>query len=154
MKNDAVFPNRPTRALVGRAEGALGMTHRQFGVALGASERTAARWHAGSSSIGIQALRKLAVLVYPRNAALAAEIAAACSETLASLGVVVPAPVFPRLAPHLMADLVLCAAAEAAAVPPATARAALFAAFARMKEVGLTVAEMESALAAGRGSAT
>jgi transcriptional regulator with XRE-family HTH domain len=152
MKDSAVFPNRPIRPLVARAQLALGMTHRQFGGALGLSERTSLRWARGSSSMLLPQLRTLAELVYPKDPTLAAAIAEACSETLVSLGIVAPpapgpAPA-PRLAPHLVADLVVCAAADALGAAPSTAQAAVLAAFTRARELGLSVAEVEKALAA------
>ncbi len=163
MTSRPVFPNRPTRALVTRAQLTLGMTHRKFGEALRASERTAARWAAGQAEVTVSQLRTLAALVHPRDAALAAELAAAASETLESLGIVVPVPAPPpaapapapappaparALAPHLVADLVVYAAADAAGVLPAVARAALLAAVAPPRELDLTLEDAEKALAA------
>jgi hypothetical protein len=152
MSSPAVLPNRPTRALVVRAQLTLGMTHRRFGEALGSSERTSLRWAKGSSSVTVSQLRKLAALVHPRDSALAAEIAHAASETLESLGVVAPPPPpqLPprarRLAPHLIADLVVCAAADALGAAPGATRGALMAAFARAAELELSVAEVVEAL--------
>ena len=153
MSPPAVLPNRPTRALVVRAQLALGMTHRRFGEALGSSERTSLRWASGSASVTVSQLRKLAALVHPRDSALAAEIAHAASETLESLGVVAPPPPSPprpphatRLAPHLIADLVVCAAADALGAAPGATRGALVAAFARAAELELSVAEVVEAL--------
>jgi hypothetical protein len=142
----ALFPNRPTGQLVAWAQAALGMTHKQFGEALHASERTSIRWASGRSQVGVSQLHMLARLVYPKNPALAAQLAEAGSETLESLGVV-SAP-RPTLAPQVLADVVACAAADAIGVAPAAARKALAAAFARAKELGATAAEVESALAA------
>jgi len=126
------------------------MTHRQFGEALGMSERTSLRWAAGRSSVGVTQLRSLAGLVHSRDAALAALLAAACSETLESLGIVAPAPppapsVASVLATPYLADLVACAAADAIGVAPAVARTALQAAFKRAKEMGLRAEDVETA---------
>ena len=148
MSNNAVFPNRPTRELVVRAQILLGLSHRKFGKALGASERTAARWAAGHSSLSVTRLCELAALVYPHDVALASAIAEAASETLPSLGLAVAPSASPPLAAHLAADLVVYAAADAAGAPPRAARAALLAAFARARELGLSVDEVEKALAA------
>lgn len=163
MPAPATLPNRSTHSLVVRAHLALGMTHRQFGEALGSSERTSLRWTRGSASITVSQLRKLAALMYPRDATLAEEVANAASETLESLGIVAPPPPAPqvapaapaplapaapeRLAPHLIADLVVCAAADALGAVPATTRAGLIAAFARAAELKLSVAEVLEALA-------
>ncbi|MGO9713159.1 MAG: hypothetical protein ACLQBL_30145 [Polyangiaceae bacterium] len=153
MKEPALFPNRPTGELVARAQQALGMTHRQFGEALGASERTSLRWASGRSSLAIMHLRELAKLTHPKNASLAQSIAEACSETLESLGIVAPsppepAPPPPPLAPHLAADLVVYAAADALGSAPKAARTALLAAFTRARELGVRIEDLESALAA------
>ena len=155
MTRGALFPNRPTGELVTRAQLLLGMTHRAFGEALGASERTAARWVRRVSPLSVPQLCTLARLVYPRDPELAETLAAAASETLESLGIVTSAPpapppaaLPPPLAPHLVADLVVCAAADALGAAPSAARGALLAAFARARELGLSVAEVEAALAA------
>ena len=155
----ALFANRPTGPLVTRAQLALGMTHRQFGEALGSSERTSLRWASGSARPTVRQLCALAKLVYPRNQALAASLAEASSETLVSLGIVAPPapiappapPPAPPLAPHLVADLVVCAAADAIGAAPSTARTALLAAFRRAREMGLGVEEVEKALAGAKG---
>jgi transcriptional regulator with XRE-family HTH domain len=149
MKQGVVFPNQPTVGLVARAQRALGMTHRQFGEALGASERTSLRWIAGRSSVTVEHLRTLARLVYPSNPALAASLAEASSETLESLGIVPPSPPpRPALPAHLVGDHLVCAAAEAFGGTPSAARAALHAAFARALEMGLSLEEVANALAA------
>jgi transcriptional regulator with XRE-family HTH domain len=160
MKERATFPNRPTAPLVVRAQTVLRMTHRQFGEALGASERTSARWARGSSSVSVEQLCALAKLVYPRDPELAGTLAEASSETLESLGIVATALAVPassesapapRLAPRFVADLVVCAAADVLGVAPRSARAALLAAFSRAREMGLSVAEVEEALAGREG---
>jgi len=168
MTPGAVFPNRPTSALLARAQRALGMTHRQFGDVLGASERTSLRWARGSASVGIVELQKLAALVHPRDPQLARELAEASNATLESLEIVAPppppsppvpppqpaAPEKAPLAPHLVADLVVCAAADAIGSAPGVARVALRAAFKRAKEMGVSVAEVERALADQVATAT
>jgi hypothetical protein len=154
MSQAAIFPNRPTRALVARAQAALGMTHREFGETLGASERTALRWAAGRSSVGVPSLRALARLVYPRDPALAAELAEATSATLESLGIVAP-PAPPAVDASVLADAVVCAAADALSMPPGAVRRGLLAAFGRARELGLGVGDVERALEARlRASAT
>jgi len=149
MKSRAILPNQPTRSLVSRAQKALGMPHRLFGDALGASERTAARWAAGHSALTVTQLCTLATLVHPHDPELAAALAASSGETLESLGIVAAAAA-PKttLAPHLIADLIVCAAADALGTAPSAARGALLAAFSRAREMGLSVADVEQALAA------
>jgi hypothetical protein len=141
----AIFPNRPVAGLLMRAQSALGMTHAQFGEALGASQRTAARWAAGQSTVDADQLRTLARLVHPRHPALAGEIAAAASETLESLGLVAATP--PKIAVDVAIDAVLLAAAAAMNAPPAPVRAGLLAALRRARELRIDAASLEAALA-------
>jgi hypothetical protein len=155
MSKRAVLPNRPTDELLVRAQLALGLSHRRFGEAIGISERTSQRWVGTTSKPTIRQLCTLAALVYPRDAALASMLAEAASETLESLGIapppppaVAPAPTPAPLAPHLVADLVVCAAASAGGIVPSAARAAVSALFVRMRELGLSVEDVEAALAA------
>jgi transcriptional regulator with XRE-family HTH domain len=142
----AVFLNRPVRDLVQRGRLALGMTHKQLGQALRTSHRTAERWAAGRSTPGVEQVAELARLVFPKNRALAAELAAASSESLVSLGLVVEpkAPAIPR---SVLFEAVVSAAAEAAQVRPGAARAGLAAAFARAEELGVSVAELVESVA-------
>ncbi|HEY2509906.1 MAG TPA: helix-turn-helix domain-containing protein [Polyangiaceae bacterium] len=153
----AVFLNRPIGDLVVRARQTLGMTQRQFGEALGSSHRTAQRWDAGRASPSIMGVRRLARLVYGRDPSLAAELAAACSESLLSLGLVQPPPPAPPppLPRALILDAVLCAAAEAAKVRPSAVRAGIVAAFARAKELGVGAEELaELVIGKGAGALT
>jgi transcriptional regulator with XRE-family HTH domain len=144
-----LLTHRPVRTLVVVARHTLRMTQRRLGEALGASSRTAARWEAGQSALYPPALAKLAALVHPRDAALAAEIAAAAGQTLESLGIVAPPPppaAPPPLPARLLVDAVVCVAADALGAAPATLRQALFAAFRRARELRLTVDDVEAAL--------
>jgi hypothetical protein len=60
MARTVVFANRPTRDLVAQAQRALGMTHRAFGEALGASERTVQRWASRGGALTVNQLPRLA----------------------------------------------------------------------------------------------
>jgi transcriptional regulator with XRE-family HTH domain len=120
--------------------------------ALGVSRRTGQRWTAGSGPVGTD-LHKMARLVYPADAALAAEIAAAAGTTLDGLGVLPPPPPPPE-PPHeptppadwIVDAAVVCAAAEAMQVMPQSVRPAVLAAFACARELGLTVEGVERVL--------
>jgi hypothetical protein len=149
MKSRASLSNQPTSSLVSRAQKTLGMSHRVFGQELGASERTAARWAAGHSALTVAQLSTLARLVHPHDPELASSLAASAGETLESLGIVAPAPA-PALTlpPHVVADLIACAAADVLGSAPSAVRGALLAAFARARELGLSVADVEQALSA------
>jgi hypothetical protein len=92
-------------------------------------------------------------LLYAKDAALATQIADVIRETPASLGIVEPAlpspvgpPPRPRPPTELIVESIVCAAAEALAVPPATVRPALRAAFQRAKAMELTVDEVDAVL--------
>ena len=139
--------------LIGRARSALGMTQEEFGHALGASHRSAQRWDAGTAEPGAHHLRTLVRLLYPKDAALATQIADVIRETPESLGIVqpaLPAPVVPppraRPPTDLMVESIVCAAAEALAMHPAGVRPALRAAFERAKAMELTVDEVDAVL--------
>jgi hypothetical protein len=145
--------NRTIDDLFVRARMTSGMTQREFGAALGASHRTAERWDARQSTPSVSTVCKAAVLVFPRDPALARELAAAASETLESLGLVEPPPPPAPLPPPpprpplaLLVDAVVTAAADATHVAPAEARTTLLAGLRRMKELGVTADEMEGAL--------
>ena len=144
-----LFLNRPFAPLLGRARIALGSTQRDLGNALGASQRTVARWEAGGSTPTIDGVRRLAALVYPHDKPLAAEIAAAASATLEGLGLVEPpAPAAaPPLPASIIVDAVVCSAADALKVVPEAVRPALLAAFRRARELRLSYEQVEEALA-------
>jgi hypothetical protein len=86
--------------------------------------------------------------VHKVDRSLGLEIAGELGESAERMGIA-PNPVAPKLdlTPHLI-DAVVCAAADVAALPPATLRPALRAAFERAQAVGLTV----EALVQGLGS--
>jgi hypothetical protein len=101
-------------------------------------------------------LQTLARAVHPEDAVLAAKVAAEGGQTLEGLGLVRPEPP-PRAAPpappprpfpptRLVAESVVCAAAEAMQAPPAVMREVLRAAFARAQALGLSLDEMNEAL--------
>jgi transcriptional regulator with XRE-family HTH domain len=148
-------PERSVSHLLSDARRALNMVQREFGSALGASHRTATRWDAGKSVPAEHHLRTLTELLYPVDRALAAEAAAHVGETLESLGLEAPpAPPAPPIAPPKarpadgdLADIVVCAAAEATDVSPRAVRSVLYVAFRRACQLGLTVEAMERALA-------
>src|SRR5208282_4601715 len=108
---------------------ALRMSQREFGGALGASHRTATRWDGGRATPAGFHLHRLAELLMPIDADLAAEAARFGGRSLEELGLVSPpapepAPLPPPPPPTLHAtpedlvDIVVCAAAEATDVSP------------------------------------
>jgi hypothetical protein len=148
-----VFLPVDIRPLVARARSTLEMTQEEFGLALGASHRSAQRWDAGTAEPGAHQLETLVRLLYPKDAALATQIADAIRETPESLGIVQPAPPAPvgpppraRPPADLIVESIVCAAAEAVALPPAGVRPALRAAFERAKAMELTVDEVDAVL--------
>jgi DNA-binding XRE family transcriptional regulator len=139
-----------------KARDVLHMNQRELGEALGLSRRTIQRWDHGHGSPDSLDLAKLAALVHPRDASLAAQIAKAGATTLEKLGLATPAPPVAAVAPpapppppppHLT-DTVVCAAAEALDVPPPAVRPVLLAAFRRARVAGLRVEDVEAALSA------
>jgi len=139
--------------LIVRARSTLGMTQEEFGYALGASHRSAQRWDAGDAEPGAHHLQTLVRLLYPKDAALATQIADVIRETPESLGIVQPAPPAPvgpppkaRPPADLIVESVVCAAAEALALSPASVRPALRAAFERAKAMEMTVDEVDAVL--------
>ncbi|MGH7297063.1 MAG: hypothetical protein ACRELB_19150 [Polyangiaceae bacterium] len=101
----------------------------------------------------------LATLVYPHDASLAAQVAAAMGTNLVALGIArPPAPPPPPPPPPPPAgdvvDAVVCAAADAIDVTPREVRPALMAAFTRARRLGLSVVDVEKALGEGARAAT
>ena len=141
---------RDLRLIVLDSQRALNMSQRQFGVAVGASHRTAVRWAARQSIPAAHNLRNLARLLYPHDRVLAAEVAESIDETLQSLGLEAPPPPEPPPAPTVRAedlvDVLVLTAVETTGAAPAPMRTLLHAVFKRAREVGLTVETVERAL--------
>ena len=147
---------RSTREVLTDARRALGMSQKQFGYAIGASHRTAARWDAGQATPAYHHLRQLAVLLHPHDRALAAEVGGAIDETLESLGLEAPLPAppaplppAPALRPEDLVEIVVLAAVEHSGAAPAAARQWLHAVFKRAHEIGLSTEIAERALRPG-----
>jgi transcriptional regulator with XRE-family HTH domain len=158
--------------LVGRARIALGLTQKGLGEMFHTSMRTAHRWEGGEAYPDVDQVQKLTRAVFPVDARLAAELAREAGTTLQSMGlaaapqaVPVPAPVpapaaasrpFPPIA--LMIDSILLAAVDAAEAHASTTtptiaatrqsvRDILRAGFSRARGLGLTIEEVDGALA-------
>jgi hypothetical protein len=144
--------------LVTKAQGVLLFNQRTLADAIGSSHRTVQRWSSGRAHPLVMHVRKLAVLVYPHDAPLAAELAALAGESLESLGLVPPAPAAPAQAsppaapppsPLLLAALaesVVAAAAEAMDVSPRVARPAVLAAAERAQSANVSIDDLVRAL--------
>ena len=143
------------------ARSKLGMIQRNFGPAVGVSHRTAARWAQGTALPDDPTCIRLAHLIYPIDPQLAEQAAMHVAETLESLGIVPPTPPPPAqppppavelqpapmpavlepppptpitlTKPHDLADIVLCAVANANGVVPNTLRPLLYIAFKRAR---------------------
>lgn len=143
---------RSIHEVLGDARSALGMTQEEFGIAVGASHRSAVRWDAGQATPGVHQLHTLTRLLYPQHRALAAEVAAHADESLESLGLEAPPPPVPPRTPHGMlrpedlVDVVVLAAVEITGSPSPAVRSLLHAVFKRGREVGLTMEDAEKAL--------
>jgi DNA-binding XRE family transcriptional regulator len=141
--------HRPIPLLLDQTRRTLGISQNELSARLGVSRRTGQRWSKGGGPFGLH-LHRMAGLVFPVDAELAAEIAAAGGTTLDALGVLPPPPPPgppPRVAPpDRVIDAVVCAAAEAMQVPPQSVRPALLAAFTCAKDLALTVEDVERVL--------
>jgi hypothetical protein len=92
-------------------------------------------------------LLKLVPLVHPIDARLAAELAQAGGTTLTELGIGVPAAApQPPISPQLLADSVVCAAADALKATPEAVRLSVLASFRRARELRMTVDDVEQAM--------
>jgi hypothetical protein len=148
------FPGPDAVVHVMNAKLALHIVDRELGELLGVSTRTVQRMMTRRSSFRVEHLQLLARKVHPTNPALAAALAAEGGVTLEALGLVKPAPpaapsppprAFPP--PHLLVEVIVCAAADAMQSTPSAVRDVLRAAFSRARTLGLTVEEVDAALA-------
>jgi hypothetical protein len=131
------------------AQHALGGNQAKLGESVGVSRRTVQRWMAARAVPTSATYHALARVVLPADREIARRLATAGGTTLAALGLEVltpPLPPPPQASPRHLADSLVCAAAEALDVPPAAIRPALLVAFARAREMGLSIADAEAAL--------
>ncbi|HEY8041060.1 MAG TPA: helix-turn-helix transcriptional regulator [Polyangiaceae bacterium] len=143
-----VHPWEDQAGLLFEARRALGLSREDFAALVSLSKRTAARWETGQSRLGPDHLFELARHVHPKNAAIAEKLALAGGSTLEKLGIVAVAPALPRGLPDaVLVDSIVCVAADAMKAVPDTLRAALLAACRRAREVGMTLDDVEKALA-------
>jgi hypothetical protein len=136
-------------SLLWKARMALGVASQgEFGKLLGSSVRSGQRWERGEAIPTDDQMAQLARLVHPKNAELAAAIAAETGTTLVQLGVVAPPavaaapappPAPPPPDPVYLVDTVVCAAAEAVQMMPEAIRPALRAGFRRAALAGLSI---------------
>jgi transcriptional regulator with XRE-family HTH domain len=154
--------------LVVRSRIALGLTQKQLGAMFRASVRTAHRWEGGKAYPSVEQLLHLARTVLPVDAQLAGQLAVQAGTTLQAMGlveapsppvVVAPPPLAPQPPPRpfppigLMIDSILVAAGDAiedSAAPPIARpvlRGVLRAAFSRARALGVTIDEVDDALA-------
>ena len=147
--------------LLVRSQMALGMLQNRLATFLGVSPRTMRRWTVSGVRLHPTALVTLAAAVHAKDPALAGRIAAAHGHTLQELGIGLAstsAPVGPSAAARdpnaerLLADALVCAAAEVADVSPRAMRPALAAAFSRAREAGLTIEAAHALFAAPSGA--
>jgi transcriptional regulator with XRE-family HTH domain len=159
-----------SRALVGRARIALGLSQKELGELCGASLRSAHRWEGGASGPSRGQFVTLARAVFLVDEKLSGQLAQKGGSSLLEMGLVqppapavaavlsLPAPAAPPARPFppvaLMIDSILVAASDGAesrglgVVPRDALREVLHAAFARAKALGLTLDEVNEALAA------
>jgi DNA-binding XRE family transcriptional regulator len=136
----------PYPYLVARGRQALAMNQQELAKLLGSSLRTVQRWEAGRASPYPNELQQLADAVRPHDPKFASEIDVwAPRPTPPAPAVVAPPPPPPPppeppppIAPSVLVDSVVCAAAEAMAVAPQAIRPAVLAAFTRARDARLT----------------
>jgi len=147
-----------TGALLARAGVTLGMSHRELATLVGVSRRSVSRWTREGTLLTRAQVVAVTKAVHPLDASLAAELAALLDETLVTLGLEAPPPIADTLAPKSerravssarLADVVVCAAAEAMDVSPRLVRPALVAALRAAREVGLSIEALAHALDGG-----
>ncbi|HEV3190600.1 MAG TPA: helix-turn-helix domain-containing protein [Polyangiaceae bacterium] len=138
--------------LLVEAQNALGVSQGQLGDMLGLSRQTIWRYQTGQSNPLASSLQDLARRVRAIDARLAARLAGAGTGARKT-GFRIAAPARPTgpgggaIETRLMADAIVCAAAEALDSSPRTVRRALLAAFARARDTGLALDAIETALA-------
>lgn len=138
-----------TAPLVIRARHVLGMTQEELGDMLGVARRTVIRWATGSKPSADQVIT-LAKAVFPKDPALASELAVAAGLRLEEIGLAVPRKAEPDpLAKENAIHSIVCAAAEASVASPQAARAGLLAALDRAAKLGVSSEELRGALRAG-----
>jgi hypothetical protein len=139
-----VTPN-DVLALLEGVRATLVVSQRELAEICGLERRSVMKWQQGRGQPMTWHWESMAKAVYPRNAPLAAQLAAAGGTTLSALGLQASATAAEApqgaqtqavSATHLV-DSVVCAAAETMQVPPHTIRPALVAAFQRSIALGL-----------------
>jgi transcriptional regulator with XRE-family HTH domain len=117
---------------------ALRLTQQEFGDIVGCTKRTVQRWEERGATLIPSQVEALAHALYPIQADLAAQVAAAVDTTLDRLGIA-PSGAASPMAMCDPIDSVVRAAADVMGVTPDTIRPAIAAAFVRAREVGLDV---------------
>lgn len=153
------YPGADAVGLIIRAQMTIGMLSKDVAELVGVSARTVQRWSANQSHPTTRHILIIARATYPKDPALAAQLAAEGGQTLESLGLVPPPlpapPPSPPVGPpprafpstRLVVDSVVCAATEALQSGPSDVRGVLRSAFARARALGLSVEEVDDALA-------
>ena len=166
---------RPLKRVLIDARQSLGMNQRELAEAMGVSSRTIIRWQHGQSEPVEAQVHQLAAMVREEDEELADELLTAASvapaprpqadvtpagaEPMAPAPpVAAPSPSFALApaaagpsqstapAPAHMIDAIVCSAADAANLLPRAVRPALRAAFARARELGISVEAAERGL--------
>ena len=129
-------------ALLLEASRALSLNQRELAELLGISSRTVQRWFARRSSPISLHWHALARATHGAQPALAARLARQGGSSLEELALVAQPP----RASDVLADAVVCAAAEAIDVAPGAIRPALLAAVRRARQLRLTLEDLEVSL--------
>jgi DNA-binding XRE family transcriptional regulator len=151
-------PSPEVHALLGRARSLLQLSQSEMGDRFGSSRRTVSRWESGGATPGNAQIHDIVRAVHPRDAKLAAALAAETGTTLEAMGLVRPPPPPPAPGPPsppprpfppipLVVDSMVLAAMEAFDPSSPDVRRMLRAACARARAMGLTIEEIDDALA-------
>ena len=171
------IPDEKVGFLLVQAMQELGVTQERFGDMVGVSRRTVTRWFSNGTAPSPDVLAAAARMLHAKNPTLAAELAGQTGYTLEALGIVKPAPPPPapppvRVAPPaalapppsppprpappaaVLAESIVCAAADALGTTPAGVRDVVRATFRRARATGLTVEEIDDVFSPAPPAAT
>jgi len=136
--------------LLVEAQNALGVSQGQLGDLLGLSRQTIWRYQTGQSNPLASSLNDLARRVRAIDARLASRLAGAgtgARKPSLRIAMTTNPAAGGSIETRLLADAIVCAAAEALDASPRAVRRALLAAFARARDTGLALDAIETALA-------
>lgn len=134
-------------ALMTAARSRLGDSQAQFAARFGLSAKTIARLERGKATLTPEMLSQASRLVVGEDRELARQLAREAGVEVPAGTSAAPAAVTRSPTREHLADSVVCAAASAMGSPPEPVRSALHAACVRAKAMGLSLDDLDQALA-------